>query len=50
MLKAHEIKRAMDFDEDYIIKGNGKKQIKQLGNAVNPPVMEMIAERIIATL
>jgi DNA (cytosine-5)-methyltransferase 1 len=50
MLKAPEVKRAMDFDEDYIIKGNAEQQIKQLGNGVNPAVEEMICSRIVATL
>ncbi len=50
MLVAHEIKRAMAFDEDYIIKGNSKEQVKQLGNAVTPPAMEELVSRGIQTL
>ncbi|NOS94112.1 MAG: DNA cytosine methyltransferase, partial [Cyclobacteriaceae bacterium] len=50
MLLPHEIKLGMAFDTDYIVLGNGKQQVKQLGNAVTPPVMKMILERCIETL
>jgi len=50
MLKAHEVKLGMAFDPDYIILGNIEEQIKQCGNAVTPPVMEMLVERGLETL
>lgn len=50
MLEPHEIKRAMAFRDDYIVYGNKREQIKQLGNAVTGPVMRQIVERVLATL
>jgi DNA (cytosine-5)-methyltransferase 1 len=50
MLKPHEIKLAMAFGSDYIVLGSGKDQVKQLGNAVTPPVMEWLLERAIQSL
>jgi DNA (cytosine-5)-methyltransferase 1 len=50
MLKAHEIQRAMAFDDDYIILGNVKQKVKQLGNAVTPPVMTWIIQRVVSAL
>lgn len=49
MLKSHEIKAAMAFDKDYVVLGNSKEQVKQLGNAVTPPVMEDLIDRVIKT-
>jgi len=45
MLEPAEIQRAMAFDDSYQITGNKKERIHQLGNAVTPPVMQMLAER-----
>lgn len=50
MLQPHEIQRGMAFDDQYIVLGNKREQVKQLGNAVTPPVMKMILERCVATL
>ena len=50
MLKPREIKLAMAFDQDYIVLGSGKDQVKQLGNAVTPPAMEFLIERCIESL
>ena len=50
MLQPDEIKRAMAFAEDYIVLGNKREQVKQCGNAVTPPVMEMLVERCLKTL
>lgn len=50
MLLPHEIKLGMAFDSDYIVLGNSKQQVKQLGNAVTPPVMKQLLERCIETL
>ena len=49
MLKSHEIGRAMAFPNDYIVLGNERQRVKQLGNAVTPPAMEAISGRCIAT-
>lgn len=43
MLKWHEIRNAMAFESDYVILGNVKEKVKQLGNAVTPPAMEWLA-------
>jgi DNA (cytosine-5)-methyltransferase 1 len=50
MLQPCEIKKAMAFAEDYVVLGNKREQVKLCGNAVTPPVMEMIIERCLATL
>lgn len=49
-LKPREIKLGMAFDDDYIIKGSGKDQVKQCGNAVTPPAMEWLVERCVESL
>jgi DNA (cytosine-5)-methyltransferase 1 len=50
MLKAHEVKAGMAFDRDYVVLGNQREQVKQLGNAVTPPVMELLIERCVESL
>jgi DNA (cytosine-5)-methyltransferase 1 len=50
MLQPHEIKLAMAFPPSYIVKGTKREQVKLAGNAVTPPVMQMILERVAATL
>jgi DNA (cytosine-5)-methyltransferase 1 len=50
MLQPCEIKRAMAFNDDYVVLGNKREQVKQCGNAVTPPVMQMIVERCLASL
>lgn len=50
MLLPHEVKLGMAFDPDYIVLGNSKDQVKQLGNAVTPPVMQDLIARCIETL
>lgn len=50
MLKPHEIKTAMAFPNDYIVLGTGREQVRQYGNAVTPPVMQMLMERVTKTL
>lgn len=50
MLLPHEVKIGMAFDHDYVVLGNSKEQVKQLGNAVTPPVMQDLSERCIETL
>ncbi len=49
MLKTHEIQAAMAFEDDYIVCGTGKDQVRQLGNAVTPPTMEFLLERGLQT-
>lgn len=50
MLQPHEIKKAMAFPDTYVVKGNGREVVKQLGNAVTPPVMAMIIQRCVESL
>lgn len=50
MLKPGEIKLGMAFDRDYVVLGSGRDQVKQLGNAVTPPVMEWLVQQVVASL
>lgn len=50
MIKAPEVKLSMAFDEDYIILGNSRDQVKQCGNAVTPPVQEWIIGQCVKSL
>jgi DNA (cytosine-5)-methyltransferase 1 len=50
MLEPHEIQAAMAFRADYRVTGNKREQVRQLGNAVTPPVMRMLLERCVETL
>jgi DNA (cytosine-5)-methyltransferase 1 len=46
MLQPVELQRAMGFPDEYIVKGNKSETVKQLGNAVAPPVMQAIVETL----
>lgn len=46
MLQPVELQRAMGFPDDYVVKGNKTETVKQLGNAVAPPVMQAIVETL----
>lgn len=50
MLKSHEIGRIMSFLDTYVVLGTERERVKQYGNAVTPPVMEMILKRCVASL
>lgn len=50
MIKPHEVKKGMAFEDTYIITGDAKEQVKQLGNAVTPPAMELLINRCIQSL
>jgi DNA (cytosine-5)-methyltransferase 1 len=48
MLQVPELKRAMGFPDDYRLEhGSRRDRIRLLGNAVCPPVMQVIAKRLI---
>jgi DNA (cytosine-5)-methyltransferase 1 len=49
MLQPHEIGKAMAFPGEYVVLGNNRDKVKQYGNAVTPPAMEMLLERCMAT-
>lgn len=42
MLEPHEIGRAMSFADTYVVLGNKREKVRQYGNAVTPPVSEVI--------
>jgi DNA modification methylase len=42
--------RAMAFPDTYVVLGNKRQQVRQFGNAVTPPVMEMLMKRCMETL
>jgi DNA (cytosine-5)-methyltransferase 1 len=50
MLQSHEIGKAMAFPGSYVVLGSNRDKVKQYGNAVTPPVMEMIIGRMVASL
>jgi DNA (cytosine-5)-methyltransferase 1 len=50
MLQPHEIGAAMAFPSTYTVLGNQRQKVKQYGNAVTPPVMQMLIERCLAVL
>lgn len=50
MLKPHEVKAAMAFEPDYVVLGNARDQVRQLGNAVTPPAMEWLVKQLAQTL
>lgn len=50
MLKPHEIGAAMAFPSWYKVLGNQREQVKQYGNAVTPPSMDLLIERCVGTL
>jgi DNA (cytosine-5)-methyltransferase 1 len=45
-----ELRRAMAFEDEYILLGNQSDKTSGLGNAVTPPVASWITERCLATL
>lgn len=45
MLEPYEIKRAMAFPDEYVILGTKRQQVKQAGNAVTPPAMNLLVGR-----
>jgi DNA (cytosine-5)-methyltransferase 1 len=50
MLQPHEIGCAMAFPPTYRVLGTQREQVKQYGNAVTPPAMQVLIERSVATL
>jgi DNA (cytosine-5)-methyltransferase 1 len=50
MLEPHEVKAAMAFPTTYEARGTKTELVKLWGNAVTPPVMTMIVNRIVAAL
>jgi len=50
MLLPDEIQKGMAFEPGYIVLGDAKQKVKQLGNAVTPPVMKFLMQKCIETL
>lgn len=50
MLDTDEIQRTMAFADSYIVTGNKRDRVKQLGNAVTPPAMRLLLARVLASL
>lgn len=50
MLEPGEIKQAMAFPSDYIMRGNRREQVKQSGNAVTPPAARDLLATVAASL
>lgn len=50
MFAVSEVQATMAFHPGYVIKGTKGKQIKQLGNAVTPPAMELLIQRVVQFL
>lgn len=50
MLEPHEIQTAMAFGPDYQVLGTKRDRVRQLGNAVTPPAMSMLVNRVIESL
>ena len=46
-LLPNELKQIQGFPEDYKLSGDTGKQIKQIGNAVPPPLIKMIVDELI---
>ncbi|HEY9736921.1 MAG TPA: DNA cytosine methyltransferase [Trichocoleus sp.] len=50
MIQPHEAKQLMGFDQNYVLLGNKGEQFKQAGNAVTPPVAELLGRAVIESL
>ena len=49
MLQPHEIQAAMAFPAEYKVLGTKRERVKQLGNAVTPPAMAILMQRVMET-
>lgn len=50
MLEPHEIGRAMAFGDTYVVVGNKRQRVRQYGNAVTPPVAEIIVSALVEAI
>ncbi|MFI6496845.1 DNA cytosine methyltransferase [Nonomuraea typhae] len=50
MLEPHEIGRAMAFADGYTVLGNKRERVRQYGNAVTPPVAEVIVSALVEAI
>ncbi|WP_280101524.1 DNA cytosine methyltransferase [Stackebrandtia nassauensis] len=47
MLEPHEVAAAMAFRDDYIVLGSKRNKVRQYGNAVTPPVAELLISALV---
>jgi DNA (cytosine-5)-methyltransferase 1 len=50
MLEPHEIGRAMSFADSYVVLGNKREKVRQYGNAVTPPVAEVLISALVEAI
>jgi DNA (cytosine-5)-methyltransferase 1 len=50
MLEPHEIAAAMAFGPSYVVLGSKRQRVRQLGNAVTPPVAEVIVSALVEAI
>jgi DNA (cytosine-5)-methyltransferase 1 len=50
MLEPHEIAAAMAFLPGYIVLGSKRERVRQLGNAVTPPVAEILISALVEAI
>jgi DNA (cytosine-5)-methyltransferase 1 len=50
MLEPHEIQAGMAFPGAYVVLGNKRERVRQLGQAVTPPVLRWIVKRVVESL
>ncbi|MEV6360332.1 DNA cytosine methyltransferase [Nocardia asteroides] len=50
MLEPEEIQSAMAFRSDYIVLGNKRQRVRQLGNAVTPPAAEILISALVEAI
>jgi DNA (cytosine-5)-methyltransferase 1 len=50
MLEPHEIAAAMAFLPGYVVLGSKRERVRQLGNAVTPPVAEILIAALVEAI
>lgn len=50
MLEPHEVRRAMAFDDDYVLLGSKRDQVMMCGNAVTPPAARDLVAAVVEAL
>lgn len=50
MLEPYEIGRGMAFTDAYTVLGTKRERVRQYGNAVTPPVAEVLVSALIETI
>jgi DNA (cytosine-5)-methyltransferase 1 len=50
MLEPHEIAKAMAFPDEYRVEGTKRDRVRMYGNAVTPPAMRTLVQRVLDSL